>query len=131
MFRFNSANEQIPGLIDCLRWNLQQIGVVPEPLIFNEINAVFLEVGLALGLVELKHGIEIIPFFSQQGGQIRATNAQLNRTTLERPRDSRSVLKLLLADTVFLFAGPIQTANYLNWTRSAALPTQLDHHTVR
>lgn len=57
MFRFNYADEQISGLIDGPGWNLQQIGIVPEPLSFNEINAVFTEVGLALGLVELKHGI--------------------------------------------------------------------------
>jgi hypothetical protein len=62
MFRFNSANEQIPGLIDGFSWDLQQIGIVPESLSFNEINAVFLEVGLALGFVKLKRGIKSIPF---------------------------------------------------------------------
>jgi hypothetical protein len=57
MFRFNCANEQVPGLIDGLGWDLQQIEIVPQPLSFNEINAVFVEVGLALGFVKLKHGI--------------------------------------------------------------------------
>jgi hypothetical protein len=64
MFRFNYADEQIPELIDGLGWNLQQIGIVPKPLSFNEINAVLVEVGLALGFVELKHGIQIIPFLN-------------------------------------------------------------------
>ena len=64
MLHFNRANEQVPGLIDRLGWNLQQTGVLPELLSFDEVDAVFYKVGLPLEFVKLKHGIESIPFLN-------------------------------------------------------------------
>jgi len=81
MFRFNFADKQISGLIDGLGWDFQQIGIVPEPLSFNEINAVLVEVGLALGFVKLKYDIESIPFLNPRRRSNAATNAQAQPPT--------------------------------------------------
>jgi hypothetical protein len=62
MFRFNCTDDQISGLIDSSGWEFQQAEIVPKPLGFNEIDTVFFEIGMALGFVELKHGIKSIPF---------------------------------------------------------------------
>ncbi|MGK2925417.1 MAG: hypothetical protein ACSLE2_07330 [Lysobacterales bacterium] len=74
MFRFEHADEQESGFIGGLRRDLQQIWIIPQPLSLNEVDAVLLEIGLALGFVKLKHGIKSMPFSSAAMGISSATN---------------------------------------------------------
>lgn len=57
MFRFDGADYHEPGFIDSLSWDFQQIGIIPECLGLNEVDAVLLEIDLALGFVKLKNGL--------------------------------------------------------------------------
>jgi len=57
-----TTNNQEPGLIQILRWNLQDIGVIPQALSISEIDPMLGEVRAALVLVvfEADHGIKNI-----------------------------------------------------------------------
>ncbi len=54
MFPINASNDQIPTLILGLGWYLQQHEVAPETLRFNEIDAVFYTISLALCGIKFK-----------------------------------------------------------------------------
>jgi hypothetical protein len=53
----NHADDNEPRLIRGFRRHLQPIRVIPKLLSLDEVSAVLLQVGLALGLVKLERGI--------------------------------------------------------------------------
>jgi len=55
-----TANDEKPRLVSCSRRDFDKIGISPERLGIDEIDAMFFQIYLAFSLIELEHGIKNI-----------------------------------------------------------------------